>query len=192
MSIVTVKSPIFSRYKRVKHLWWLLALPIMFILGWSFSNFQLMDFDHIIGAILWVGGNVFDATVINFALTSSSPEVRTQISRFVGMQNSFYFNMAGFTTAFSGVLLASWDGYLNLHSPMLPFVVGISVLGATLLSMGYLFLAPTGQKIGQLQSQSSPDVPQIQSALKKMRKYSLIEIGIEVIVLLLAVILATS
>lgn len=103
--------------------------------------FTVVKLVHVLLAISWLGGGIFNILVVQRALAQATPSTRREAAGRLFPLMSRFFNTVGGLTLLSGLLLA----YLHPHglSGLTTDLWGKLVLFSTIVTLAALYLAAT-------------------------------------------------
>jgi uncharacterized membrane protein len=139
--------------------------------------YELLLFVHVMGAIIWVGGNVTIQAIGTRLRRSDDPVQMAQFAGHVEWVGTRILTPAAIVIVIAGVfmVLDAWSFEL------LWVIIGIAGFIYSLVA-GAVFLGPLSGRTGKMIQERGPEDPEVQSNLAKLFNFSRIELVILIIV----------
>ncbi len=139
--------------------------------------YNYLLFVHVMGAIIWVGGDVA-LQVIGTRISRADDPV--QLAKFAGQVE--WLGTRVFTPSAVVILIAGVFMVLDAWSfELLWVVIGLAGFSYSLVT-GAVLLGPLSGKTGKLIEERGAEDPEVQGNIRKLFMYSRIELGILIVV----------
>jgi uncharacterized membrane protein len=116
--------------------WWILVLPLLMLVAILTKSLYLLDYSHVLSAVLWTGADLFLGFVLGPVLRHISPEHRRALIRYLVPKTVLYMPTVAFTTVVAGGVLANWFGFLTPGTPDVPWIIAAAVVATILVIQG--------------------------------------------------------
>ncbi len=136
---------------------WVVVPFAALIAGVATNNLLVLDYVHVMCAILWTGADIFMAFLLGPVLKRATFSSRREIISWLMPKLIFYMPTMSSVTIIAGYFLGSNLGLIQLTPPILYYVVVVAVLVAILIVQGFGMLLRSNVKIFLELRKSQPD-----------------------------------
>jgi len=131
------------------------------------NNLLLLNYVHVLTAILWTGTDIFMGFVLGPILRKVSLSTRREIITWLMPKMIFYMTTVSSVTTTAGYFLAARLGLLAVGPPVYYWMLGLFVVVAVLFIQGLGFLLPTNLRVFFELRKAQPDIAKIQRLTRR-------------------------
>ncbi len=141
--------------------WWVLVLPVAFVVSLGIRSLYLLDYAHVLSGALWTGADLFLGFVFGPIMRRLTPDQRKGVISYLVPRTLLYMPVVAFTTGTAGWYLATQQGFLATASPMRPWVLGALAITTILALIGLGVFLPNNLRIWFELRKDLPDIERI-------------------------------
>ena len=131
------------------------------------NNLLLLNYVHVLTAILWTGTDIFMGFVLGPILRNVSLSTRRELITWLMPKMIFYMTTVSSVTTTAGYFLAARLGLLTVGPPVYYWMLGLLVVVAVLFIQGLGFLLPTNLRVFFELRKAQPDIAKIQRLTRR-------------------------
>jgi uncharacterized membrane protein len=149
---------------------WILVPFGALALGIVSNNLLILDYLHVMCAILWTGADIFMAFLLGPVLKRAAFSSRRDIASWLMPKLIFYMPTMSSVTIVAGYFLGSRMGLIQFAPPIGYYIAIVGILVAILVIQGFGMLLRSNVKVFHEMRKSEPDQTLIESLLKSEGK----------------------
>lgn len=147
--------------------WWVWLFPAALVAALAAGSLQILDYVHVLSAILWTGADLFMGFVVGPVLRRLDPGSRMRVQSQLLPRTLFFFPVVAGTTTTAGWYLAQALGFLRPSSPLYWWMVAALVVVTFLTLQGLGVLLPTNLRIYGMMLSPQPDIERIRRTMSR-------------------------
>jgi hypothetical protein len=141
--------------------WWVWLFPLALAVALAVRSLLMLDYVHVLSAILWTGADLIMGFVIGPILRRLDPGTRLRVQRELLPRTLFYFPVMAGTTTTAGWYLAQTLGFMRPSSPFHGWFVAALALVAFMTVQGLGVLLPINLRVYGEMLRPRPDVERV-------------------------------
>ncbi|MHB1611423.1 MAG: hypothetical protein ACYCT0_07010 [Sulfobacillus sp.] len=149
---------------------WVLLIPLGFAIAVITNNFALLDWAHVMGAILWTALDIFMGFVLGPILQRLEPSARKLVIGQLMPRMLFLMPIVAITVGWSGWVLGHRLGNFTPSSPAFPWIVAAGIITIVLTVQGIGAILPINVSVFKEVSKTHPNLDKV-SRLMRFYRY---------------------
>lgn len=147
--------------------WWIWLFPAALVVALTVHSLQLLDYVHVLSAILWTGADLIMGFVVGPVLRRIDPASRLRVQRELLPRTLLYFPVMAGTTTTAGWYLATRLGFMQPSSPLHAWFVAALIVVSFLTVQGLGVLLPTNLRVYGEMHRPQPDGDRIRRLMNR-------------------------
>ena len=147
--------------------WWVWLFPAALVVALATGALQILDYVHVLSAILWTGADLFMGFIVGPVLRRLDAASRLRVQSRLLPRTLLFFPVISGTTTAAGWYLAQALGFLEPSSPFYWWVVAALIVVAFLTVQGLGVLLPTNLRIYGMMLSPQPDTDRIRRMMSR-------------------------
>ncbi|MGI0079870.1 MAG: hypothetical protein ACRECH_09610 [Nitrososphaerales archaeon] len=130
------------------------------------NNLLLLNYLHVMCAILWTGADIFMAFLLGPILSKVTKSSRKEIASWLMPKLIFYLSTMTAVTIIAGYFLGVKLGLMNFAPPIGYYVAAVIILVIILIIQGFGMLLPTNVRVYRELRKVEPDYSYVENMMK--------------------------
>lgn len=130
------------------------------------NNLLVLNYLHVMCAILWTGSDIFMAFLLGPVLSKVTRESRKEIASWLMPKLIFYLSTMSAVTIIAGYFLGLRLGLMSLTPPIGYYVAAVIIIVIILIIQGFGMLLPMNVRVYRELRKSEPDYSYVEKMMK--------------------------
>lgn len=157
-----------------------IIIPVIaFIAAFISGSILFLDYVHVITGAVWIGTEVFLGLLFSSVIGTIDPISKTDIGRRIIPMTLFFIPSASIVTPLAGYILFIRENVCSVKSPLF---IAIAVIGAIIVTISFVVIAPYSYSLKRIVEKESPDINKVSKNLSIISKGALLQLFFQIII----------